>query len=164
MVNKGQHLIIRALDAHDVPEMHQIERVAHRSPWSLESLYQSMRQPGHFAYGVICEDELLGYYIFYIVLDEGHLLNICVTPAYQRQGFGRLLMQHFVEVSREKKLKQLLLEVRESNDAAIRLYEKFGFQVVGRRPAYYPAEAGREAAILMTCALTDEPSYNSRLS
>ncbi len=84
---------------------------------------------------------------------EAHLLNLSVAGAWQRRGFGRMLLEHFVRVARASDAAQLFLEVRPSNDAARRLYREFGFREITLRRGYYPAGHGREDAILMGLAL-----------
>ncbi|RMH47280.1 MAG: ribosomal-protein-alanine N-acetyltransferase [Gammaproteobacteria bacterium] len=154
---------IRELHVEEAASMAAIEQSAHQHPWSLTLIEQTLRQSGHFAYGAFLHDALIGYYVFQVIHDEGHLLNLCVSPTYQGRGYGTLLMSHFVQQAKLCELRSLLLEVRASNQAAIHLYRKFGFEVVGQRPNYYPTADGRETALLMTCALVSEAGYNSRL-
>jgi ribosomal-protein-alanine N-acetyltransferase len=85
------------------------------------------------------------------VLDEGSLDNIAVDPAYRRQGVAQALLEALIAQGQAQRLSFITLEVREHNAPAIGLYEKNGFQVVGRRKNYY--EKPREDAILMTLTL-----------
>ena len=82
-------------------------------------------------------------------VDEGHLLNITIAPAWRRQGLGRLLLKHIVDTAREQQARTLFLEVRPSNRAAIELYEQAGFEAFALRKGYYPADQGHEDAIVM---------------
>ncbi len=90
-----------------------------------------------------------GYGVMSLVVGEAHLLNICVAPEWQRQGYGRLLLEHFMELARERGAGQMFLEVRLSNDPAIALYRGGGFNEVGMRKNYYPGEHGREDALIL---------------
>jgi ribosomal-protein-alanine N-acetyltransferase len=84
---------------------------------------------------------------------EAHLLNLSVAIPWQRRGFGRMLLEHFVGVARASDAVQMYLEVRPSNKAARRLYAHFGFREITVRRGYYPARRGREDAILMGISL-----------
>ena len=95
----------------------------------------------------------IGYAIVLNVLDESHLLDIGVVPAAQGQGLGRYFLGWLCERAKEHGADTFFLEVRPSNVAALRLYERFGFAEIGRRRGYYPAAEGREDAIVMRLAL-----------
>jgi ribosomal-protein-alanine N-acetyltransferase len=86
-------------------------------------------------------------------VDEAHLLNLSVAAAWQRRGLGRQLLQHFIELARSYEARSLFLEVRPSNQAARALYADMGFRPVSVRRGYYPADSGREDAILMVLEL-----------
>lgn len=93
---------------------------------------------------------LLGYYVAMPGVDELHLLNLTVAPAHQGQGHGRALLAHLAESACRLHAGQILLEVRESNHRARRLYERWGFESIGLRKGYYPAARGqREHAVVM---------------
>jgi ribosomal-protein-alanine N-acetyltransferase len=81
--------------------------------------------------------DVLGYVLFWHVVDEIHLLNVAVTPASRRQGIGRALVEHVIGYARSNEAARVLLEVRVSNLAAIRLYEAFGFESFNVRRQYY---------------------------
>jgi ribosomal-protein-alanine N-acetyltransferase len=97
--------------------------------------------------------ELVGYFVIMLVLDEAHLLTISVSEKRQKQGLGARLLHHAMHVARQNGAKTLLLEVRPSNRNALGLYRHFGFQQIGVRRGYYPAEQGREDALVLTRAL-----------
>jgi len=84
---------------------------------------------------------------------ESHILNLTVRPESQRQGIGGTLMKHFLQLARRHGADTLMLEVRPSNCNAISLYEKLGFNEIGVRSNYYPAEDGREDALLLALSL-----------
>lgn len=93
--------------------------------------------------------EMAGFAITQIVLDEATLFNIAIDPQYQRQGYGRLLLEHLIEQLEERNIVTLWLEVRASNARAIALYESLGFNEVSVRRNDYPSANGREDAIMM---------------
>ncbi len=141
----------------DLDEVVAIETAAYEFPWSRGNFTDSLRS-GHRG---IClrhvTGTLLGYCVLMPVVDEMHLLNLCVAPTAQRGGLGLALLLEAVRVTRSEQLASLLLEVRPSNQAAIRLYERFGFVSIGRRKNYYPARPpGREDAIVMRYSLISQ--------
>ena len=99
--------------------------------------------------------QAMGYGVMLLVGDEAHLLTISVHPAHQGRGLGALLLTHLGAVAQRFGALQMFLEVRPSNAAALALYQRFGFDTVGRRKAYYPAENGREDALVLTRSLTE---------
>jgi ribosomal-protein-alanine N-acetyltransferase len=88
-----------------------------------------------------------------LVLDEAHLLNLTVAPAYQGQGYGRALLDFIAHQARSYRAGSLLLEVRPSNHRALHIYQRYGFAAIGTRRGYYPAHNTREDAIVMRVAL-----------
>ena len=88
-----------------------------------------------------------------MVLDEAHLLNLSVAKSYQKQGLGRFLLEHMLQIAKDHQAANMFLEVRQSNLSAIALYENIGFNEMAIRRAYYPAANGREDAVLMGLAL-----------
>lgn len=102
---------------------------------------------------------LLGYFIAMKGVDEVHLLNVTVAPAYQRQGWAHLMLEALCLWSRGQGVQWLWLEARESNLRAIEVYQRFGFRRVGLRKGYYPAVgAARENAVVMSLRLNESPS------
>ncbi len=85
------------------------------------------------------------------VADELHILNVATAEEHRKKGFGARLIEAAVGYAAEQDIRLLLLEVRKSNRAAIRLYRKFGFSIMGIRPNYYAV--GNEDALLMMLAL-----------
>jgi ribosomal-protein-alanine N-acetyltransferase len=137
------------MQARDLPEVLAIEQLAYRYPWSEQALRESL-QAGHYCQLLRCDGELSGYLIAWIVAGECHLLNICVHPAWQRRGMAQILLQRLFETATSLGADAILLEVRAGNMPAIRLYEKLGFNQVGRRRGYYPGVPVREDALLFT--------------
>ena len=104
-------------------------------------------------------DDIIGYAIVQLVIDEAHLLNICVRPEMQRQGFGRRILEHVIDHAQTRSANLVILEVRQSNFRAQQLYQQLGFNEMSIRRGYYPAEQGREDAILMGLDLTSESIF-----
>ena len=147
----------------DLDEVAAIERVAYDFPWSRGNFEDSLRN-GY--YGICLRHvtgTLIGYCVLMPVVDEMHLLNLCVAPAAQGAGAGLTLLREGVRIAQAKGLEGILLEVRPSNHRAIRLYEQFGFVMIGRRKNYYPARHhSREDAIVMRLSFAGEGADGAR--
>jgi len=134
----------------ELDEVVAIEARAYPFPWTRRNFEDSLDS----GYTGLCVRDTAGHLLAYSVLmpviDEVHLLNLCVAPEQQRQGLGTLMLAESVAAARVSKFASLLLEVRPSNLPALSLYERFGFQLIGRRKNYYPAANGtREDALVM---------------
>ncbi|KZD04208.1 ribosomal protein S18-alanine N-acetyltransferase [Oceanibaculum pacificum] len=79
----------------------------------------------------------VGFAMCQALQEEAELLTLGILPAYQDRGLGRRLVAACLEKAREKAVRSLFLEVSERNFAAQRLYQSFGFSIIGRRPKYY---------------------------
>jgi len=102
---------------------------------------------------------IIGYFVAMKGVDEVHLLNITVAPAFQRQGWAPLMLEALAGWSRGQKAQWLWLEVRASNHRALAIYERNGFRRVGIRKGYYPAHGNvREDAIVMSLRLNESSS------
>jgi ribosomal-protein-alanine N-acetyltransferase len=134
-------------------EVVRLERLVYPHPWTRGNFSDSLRS-GYQAQLLSVEGRLLGYFVAMKGVDEVHLLNITVAPEYQRQGWGRLMLDALALWSRAQSGQWLWLEVRASNTRAQRIYEEHGYRRVGERKSYYPAEAGRrEDAVVMSLKL-----------
>lgn len=147
----------------DLDEVAYVEREAYEFPWSRGNFEDSLRN-GYFG---VCmrhvTGALIGYCVLMPVVDEMHLLNLCVAPQVQRTGAGLALLREAARIARSKGLSGLLLEVRPSNVRAVKLYERFGFSTIGRRKNYYPARhRGREDALVMRFTFSKEDAHGAR--
>ena len=134
-----RHLVIRAAKRDDVDEVAAIERRAFSDPWSANSFRALFGNPlVHFA---VAEDsitgQVFGYVVTWFVVDEGEIANLAVSDEARRTGIGARLLDHALEVARERRCQIVFLEVRESNAAARALYASRAFEVAGRRSKYY---------------------------
>ena len=142
----------RPMQDEDLDAVMAIEPKIYSHPWSRGNFADSLKS-GYNCWVVELDGELIGYGALMMVLDEAHLLNLSIAGPYQGRGLGRELLAHFIEVARRYGGQMMFLEVRPSNTAAIGLYESMGFNEFSVRKGYYPAENGREDAILMGLAL-----------
>ena len=134
-----------------------IEATAYPYPWTRGNFGDSLRA-GYHGQLLLAGDALVGYFVAMRGVDEVHLLNITVAPEMQGQGWGRMMLDELCGWSRGQGAQCLWLEVRESNERAQRLYERYGFRRVGQRKGYYPAAHGRrEDAVVMSLPLGPRP-------
>ncbi|MDT8370673.1 MAG: ribosomal protein S18-alanine N-acetyltransferase [Gammaproteobacteria bacterium] len=133
----------------DIAEVTNIEQQANMFPWSRKH-FESSLKAGHQAW-VFCNDQnqILGFTIVQQILDETHLLNICVKPTVQGRGYGREILNYVIEFSNSISSNIILLEVRQTNLRAQQLYLNSGFNEIAVRKNYYPSDNGCEDAILM---------------
>ncbi len=140
----------------DLPQVLANERRAYTHPWT-EGVFKDC-----LAHGYTCRisnyaDRLIGHAILSVAAGESHLLNVCIHPDCQGHGLGQTLVEHMLELARERSAGTMFLEVRRSNNVALKLYEKLGFNEVGVRRGYYPAFTGREDAIVLAKELSNTP-------
>lgn len=138
----------RPMSTEDVDRIMLIERAAYPYPWTRGNFIDCLIS-GYSCWVAEVEGEIVGYSIFMLGAGEGHVLNCCVSPSWQGQGLGRQLMLRLLAGAREFGVEYIFLEVRPSNGRAIELYSSLGFETVGLRRHYYPADQGREDAIVM---------------
>jgi len=136
----------------DIDAIMEIEPHIYSHPWSRGNFSDSLVS-GYSAWVLLDGTEVIGYALMMLVLDEAHLLNLSIARAYQKQGLGRLLLEHMIAIARRQSAANMFLEVRPSNVSAIALYESIGFNEMAIRRGYYPAHNGREDAVLMGLAL-----------
>lgn len=145
-----EYQIIPMTPAH-LPQAAALERACFSHPWTEQALAEDLDNELLTLLAAVGEDgTLLGYGEVRTVLDEGTLERIAVAPQFRRHGAAEALLRRFLDDGRGK-LAFLTLEVRAGNAPAIGLYEKLGFEVVGRRRSYYREEG--EDALLMTVVL-----------
>lgn len=144
---------LEPLDAARLDQVLQIEQQAYPHPWTRGNFMDALRT-GYHARVLLAGEELLGYYVAMQGVDEVHLLNITVSPGYQRQGWGRVMLDALAIWARGLGAQWLWLEVRVSNARAVAIYEAHGYRRVGLRKNYYPAGHGqREDAVVMSLRL-----------
>jgi ribosomal-protein-alanine N-acetyltransferase len=129
---------IREWTENDVGAAALIERACFADPWTMEAIRQSLTTP-HF-YGVILEadGEIVGYACGSSLFEDSELMRIAVLPKCRGLGYGRLLLEKFIEGAKMRGAERMFLEVRASNEAALALYLKSGFQKNRLRKRYYP--------------------------
>ncbi len=131
-----------------------VEHSAYASPWSRGNFIDAMAAGYECRLLLADTGALLGYFIAMRGVEEAHLLNLTVAPAYQRQGWAHVLLDALDIWARSQSAAWLWLEVRASNQRAQAVYQRHGYQCVGQRKSYYPSVDGlREDAVVMSLAL-----------
>lgn len=144
---------LEPLETTRLEQLLQVEQRAYPHPWTRGNFRDALKS-GYHARVLLAGEELLGYYVAMQGVDEVHLLNITVSPDYQRQGWGRVMLDALALWARGLGAQWLWLEVRVSNTRAIAIYEAHGYRRVGLRKNYYPASHGqREDAVVMSLRL-----------
>ena len=139
---------IRNMTAADLDQVMAIETDIYDYPWT-RGIFQDCMRVGYLCHVLEQDDGVKAYSVLSVGVAETHVLTLCVRPDSQRQGLGRMMMEHMLELASQAGAETMLLEVRPSNEAAIRLYHQLQFNEVGTRPDYYPSADGREDALIM---------------
>jgi ribosomal-protein-alanine N-acetyltransferase len=145
---------LRPMQESDIDAVMAIETDIYPFPWTRGIMRDCLRV-GYCCWLAVQDEQVVGYCIMSIGAGESHLLNICVHRDWQRQGIASQLLKHMLNLAKRHGAEVCLLEVRPSNISAIEMYEKFGFSEVGVRKSYYPAENGREDALILAYPLPD---------
>ena len=147
----------RSMTAADLDAVIATENSIYPHPWTLGNFADSIAA-GYHCWIVECGGGIAGYTVMAIAAGEAHLLNLSVAAPWQRRGIGREILGFVLQLARDYGAKQVLLEVRPSNIAALALYAAGGFSEIGVRRGYYPAGEGREDAIVLELQLKDRDS------
>ncbi len=140
----------RVMTLADVPAAHAIEQQVQTHPWNQALFIGSVES--HYCTVLEIDAQVVGFCILQKVLDEANLLLMAIDPAFQKRGLGLELLEQSIE-GLGKQCNMVFLEVRQSNTAAIKLYEKMGFAQMDLRKNYYPTAQGKEHAVLMALTL-----------
>ncbi|HMJ00090.1 MAG TPA: ribosomal protein S18-alanine N-acetyltransferase [Gaiellaceae bacterium] len=139
----------RKLKLRDLNSIEEIERASYPTPWSRSMFAGELAKPSSICLGAIDTDrnELVGYLIISRYVDAWHVMNVAVAEPYRRRGIATGLIERLFEDTARDSRRGYTLEVRVSNEAAIRLYEQLGFKARGIRRGYYTDN--REDALIM---------------
>lgn len=116
-----------------------LEKECFSSPWSKEGLKDELENENARFFVAVNSGEVLGYIGCILVCGEGSITNVAVQKSARRCGVASRLLERLIEAVKSENASFLFLEVRKSNEAAIRLYEKFGFLICGERKNFYTA-------------------------
>lgn len=137
---------LRNMTVDDCAAVAALEKEIFTMPWSKEAFLDALTW--NYEY-VVAEEQgkILGYCGMSCVLDEGEIPKICVAESARRRGFARAMLEAMEKTARQRGVRTLFLEVRQSNQAARRLYQSVGFEETGTRKGFY--EQPKEDAVLM---------------
>ncbi|MDZ7263838.1 MAG: ribosomal protein S18-alanine N-acetyltransferase [candidate division KSB1 bacterium] len=149
------NVLIRWMQANDVPAVYRLEQAIFPSPWTYDSfLYELSNHNFNLSVVGIVKQQVVAYAVANVVANEIHINNLAVAEAFRRRGIGERLLQMLLRLGGDMQCEVAHLEVRAGNKEAIPLYQKYGFQVVGVRKKYYDVE--NEDALLMSRYFTGE--------
>ncbi|MEG9481353.1 ribosomal protein S18-alanine N-acetyltransferase [Mannheimia sp. HC-2023] len=145
--------MIEEIQQADFERLFEIEQKAHLVPWSKGTLLNNQGEK-YLNLKLVENGEIVAFAISQVVLDEATLFNIAVAPNFQGKGFGKRLLSELILQLQKRGVATLWLEVRESNQAAQKLYDSLGFNEVTVRKNYYPTpDGGKENAVVMALYL-----------
>lgn len=141
-------IIIRQAQPDDAADIYEIERLCFPDPWNLDAVEFELEENPR-AFYVVAERRgtVVGYVGLWWIEDEGHITNVAVMPGFRNRKIAMGIIETLLEHTEKAGVRHYTLEVRRSNEAAIGLYEKFGFRVEGMRKNYYKLE--EEDALIM---------------
>jgi ribosomal-protein-alanine N-acetyltransferase len=144
---------LAAITPEDLDEILAIDRSAFERPWQRTSFTEELAEINAYSYVVRARlagkcSGVIAYVFVRILLTEMHILRIAVATDFQARGVATWLLRRCFNLAREKGADSVLIEVRPTNQSAITLYHKLGFQLLGRRPNYYP-ESGEDALVMV---------------
>ena len=139
-------VLLRRMEMEDLQCVLKNERKAYQFPWT-EGIFKSCLWNGDECW-IILDKKILGHAVLSFAAQEAHLLNLCIHPEHQNKGLGKQALDHVVGIAKKKGAISIFLEVRASNASAVYLYERAGFNEIGRRSGYYPGAIGREDALV----------------
>ena len=137
-------ITVQPMKKEDISMVVTLEENTFSTPWSYEALEESFLKDNYYFLVAKQENIVVGYVGMYVVLQEGDITNIAVAKEVQGQGIGTKLLKELLEVAKKHGTETINLEVRVSNESAISLYKKHGFEIIGRRKNFYtkPEEDG----------------------
>jgi [ribosomal protein S18]-alanine N-acetyltransferase len=140
-------IALHEMEMHEIPQVLEIERMSFSEPWSESAFRNEIHKTYAFNRVALRGNSVIGYICANYILDEGHILNLAVHPDFREKGIATELMSDAIHELRQKGCDYLYLEVRASNSAAKKFYERFGLGVTGIRKNYY--NSPKEDALIM---------------
>jgi [ribosomal protein S18]-alanine N-acetyltransferase len=150
---------VERLKESDLDEVLSIERASFASPWTYEMFAAEIGNRNSYSVTFRKGPIMIGYLCLWEVLDEAHILNICVHPEYRGHGYGLMIMDHIAEVCAKDSIKRIILEVGRRNRVARNLYQRTGFVTIGFRKGYY--QDINDDALVMEKRLDEDPDQEA---
>ena len=149
MSTKRTLKFLRKMTVDDLPEVMSIESDAYPYPWTQKNFEDCLNKNQYLCWIFELDNKISGYIVLSAAVGEAHILNICVHPKEQGNGWGRKILREAEWIAKQHQAENCFLEVRASNKVGLNLYGSEGYNEVGLRKAYYPADKGREDGIIM---------------
>jgi ribosomal-protein-alanine N-acetyltransferase len=153
-------MVIRPLRQADLDAVIQVEAASFVEPWSRSLFTEEIAQPTRRYVAATDEGSVCGYGGIMLVGEDAHVVTLAVAPGYRERGVASRIMMELIGLARANGARHLTLEVRESNQAALELYRKFGFEPAGTRKGYYTTED----AVVMWAVDIDSVDYQVTLA
>ncbi len=165
----GLKLTIRPIAIAEIDTILLLDRLCFGGLWSIDSYRRELENENSHFLAIAVDPSLepetggiVGFGCFWAILDEAHITLLGIHPRYQGRGLGQLLLCALISRSREVEMARATLEVRESNQHAIHIYEKYGFQTIGRRKKYY--QDTNEDGVIMWRGGLQHPHFQHQLN
>lgn len=150
----SQEIIIRDMKVEDLDQVMILEKLCFSTPWSKEAFESEILKNDLAHYLVLSiNNTIVGYGGVWYIINEGHITNVAVHSECRKLGLGKKLVEQMKKNALKNKIELMTLEVRVSNIAAIKLYERMGFSIEGTRPKYY-IDNNEDAYIMWVDLLT----------
>jgi [ribosomal protein S18]-alanine N-acetyltransferase len=162
-----QQIYLKPLTAQYLDEVVALDQQCLGGLWSLDGYQRELNSPNSslLTLSLLSEtktsEKMIGIGCFWSILEEAHITILGIHPDFQEQGLGKILLFYLLKDARQRQLERATLEVKESNQVAISLYEKFGFKLAGKRKKYYQ-DTGEDALIFWLGTLA-KPEFNQNL-
>jgi [ribosomal protein S18]-alanine N-acetyltransferase len=150
----GLDVTIHSISVDEIESILVLDHLCFGGLWSIDSYRRELTNENSHFLGISVDKNvepetsgIIGFGCFWAILDEAHITLLGIHPQYQCEGLGQLLLGALLDRAREIEMARATLEVRDSNYGAIHLYEKFGFETVGRRKKYYQ-DTGEDGVIM----------------
>jgi ribosomal-protein-alanine N-acetyltransferase len=144
-------MAIASMDERHIDSLLSIEASSFKHPWGRRSFLDEISNRYSYSYVLTVrnksQNQVIAYTCLRKIIDELHILKIAVNEAHRRKGIAYQFLNDCLKSAAKKEIKTVFLEVRPSNEAALHLYQKMGFHVIGKRPRYY-ADTGEDAIIM----------------
>jgi ribosomal-protein-alanine N-acetyltransferase len=154
LLNCASKLELVKLTPEHLPAVFKIQHEGLSSAWTFENVQNTLENIHSFSFGLFLSDKLVSFCLATLVLDEVNILSVVTHKEYRRQGYASCLLQEVIDLAKQQKIDSFFLEVRESNLAAVRLYEAFGFVKLTERKDYY--QNPTENALVMALNVTKQ--------
>ena len=137
MIDENEDLILRACSVNNLTRLMGIEKQCFDNPWTTNMLVSEILNPNTHFLCLWKKDEMIGYISIWIVMDTANINNFAIDKPFQKKGYGSYLLQKSIAALKSENIREVTLEVRASNESALKLYRSNGFEIIGKSKEYY---------------------------